>query len=98
MRTGAKARARPFLATKLAVAGQGLWPALVRGQPCRPSPWNWLPLALALCAGVAEARAARHRGHGVVASIGWGLALGALTTFTAFVFGMIEAGEAGCFD
>ena len=97
---GAKPIDRPFLAAGLAVLGQALWLAVIRGEPCDVvGAWATVPFALALCTGVWEARAARRRGHGVFASISWGLALGAVTTLTAAV-AQIEApaSGAGCFS
>jgi len=79
---------------------QALWLAIIKGAPCDVvGAWATVPLALALCTGVWEARAARHRGHGVLASISWGFALGAFTTLTALL-AQIEApaAGAGCFS
>ena len=90
----------PFLAAGLAILGQGLWLAIIHGTPCDAiGTWAKVPLALALFAGVGEARAAGHRGHGRLASVSWGVALGAITTVTALL-AQIEApaAGAGCFS
>lgn len=90
----------PFLSTGLAILGQGLWFALVVGTPCQEigGLLAWIPLALAIPAGLGEAHAARLRGCGQVGFVSCGLVSALMTFATGFLAGFVVVGEGGCFS
>jgi hypothetical protein len=89
----------PCLAAIMAITGQGLWLALFNGTPCNEfGLLSWLPLALAVPAGLGEARAARLRGHGPLGIACWGIASAVVTALTGFAAGSAAAVGGGCFS